>query len=81
MTLETGAIMSLSKRSSCSVHQGTKVSSAEECNQDTFTPRRVRPESAILSQAELVSHQPRKGTVSPASQRHSPQAELAYCQP
>ena len=29
----------LSKQSSCSVHQGTKVGSAEERNQDTFTPR------------------------------------------
>ena len=29
----------LSKRSSCSAHQGTKVGSTEERNQDTFTPR------------------------------------------
>ena len=38
----------LSKRSSCSVHQGTKVSSTEECNQDTSTPRRVRQGSTVL---------------------------------
>ena len=42
----------LSKGSSCSVHQGTKVSSAEEHNQDALIPQRVSQDSIILS------HQP-----------------------
>ena len=33
--------MSCLKQSSCSVHQGTKVSSAEEQNQDILIPQRV----------------------------------------
>ena len=32
---------------------GTKVDSAEECNQDTFTPHRVRQDSAILSPSRV----------------------------
>ena len=41
-------IKELSKRSSCSVNQGTKVSSDEEHNPDTSTPPRVRPISNTL---------------------------------
>ena len=45
--------LELSKRFSCSVHQGTKVSSAEERDQVTSTPYRVRQESTILSPSKV----------------------------
>ena len=37
----------------CSVHQGTKIGSAEEYDQDTSTPRRVRQDSTILSPSRV----------------------------
>ena len=43
----------LSKRSSCSVNQGTKVGSAEERNRVTSTPHRVRQDSTILSPSRV----------------------------
>ena len=50
----------LSKQSNCYVHPGTKVSPAEECNQDTLIPQRVSQDSTTLPQAELVSRKPYK---------------------
>ena len=58
--------LEVSKQSSCSVHQGTKVGSAEERNQVTSTPHRVRP--------RFNSTLPRKSwsPVSPEKAQYSP---------
>ena len=55
----------LSKRSNCSVHQGTKVSLAEERNQDILNPQRVSQQVNILSPSK-VYYQPQGNWVSPA---------------
>ena len=63
----------MSKRSSCSVHQGTKVSLAEECNPDTFTPRRVRQEPTILSPSRVgLPSAPKRHNISSKSAILSP---------
>ena len=43
----------LSKRSNCSVCQGTKVSSAEEYNQDALIPQRVSQQVNTLSPSRV----------------------------
>ena len=72
----------LSRQSSCFIRQGTKVDSTEECDQVISTLHRVRQVSAILSQEELVYHQPyNRHPVPLASQQYSPPEELVYGQP
>ena len=57
----------LSKRASCSVHQGTKVGSAEERNQVTSTPHRVRPDfSNTLPRKSWSPISPKKAQYSPS---------------
>ena len=57
----------LSKRSSCFVHQGTKVRSAEERNQVTFTPHKVRPDfSNTLPRKSWSPLSPEKAHCSPS---------------
>ena len=44
----------LSKRSNCSVHQGTKIGSAERRNQDILTPHRVSKQVNVLSPSRVI---------------------------
>ena len=54
-TSETRARMSCPKRSNYSVHQGTKVSSAEEHNQYILIPQRVRQQISALSPSKAIN--------------------------
>ena len=71
-----------SKRSSCSIHQGTKVSLTEECNQVTLTPHRVRPDfnNTLLKQSWSPIN-PNKAQYLQQVSDTLPKAELACSQP
>ena len=57
--------LDLSKRSSCFVHQGTKVGSAEEYNQHILIPQRVSQQVSALSPSEAIVSNLRKWGILP----------------
>ena len=60
-----------SKRYNCSVHQGTKVSSAKERNQDILSPQRVSQQVHALSPSRVIQSALRKLGI-PRRSQHSP---------